>query len=132
MATTRCMLAVAMIAAGLTYGQTAMAQATAPAQQAPTQRQAPSVSVNDKEIQAFAVASNEIQQLRQKWMPKVQEAASQGPDAQQKAEDQALGEMKGAVEKSGLSVEKYNQIAQAAQADPDIRQKIQKHSKPSK
>lgn len=40
--------------------------------------------------------------------------------------------MKGAVEKSGLSLGKYNQIAQAAQADPDIRQKIQKHSKPSK
>jgi hypothetical protein len=122
------MLAIAMVAAGLIGGQAAVAQAP---QRGPTE-QAPSVAVNDKEIQAFAVASNEIQQLRQKWMPKVQEASQQGPDAQQKAEDQALGEMKGAVEKNGLTVEKYNQIAQAAQADPEIRQKIQKHSKPGK
>ena len=38
--------------------------------------------------------------------------------------------MSGAVQKNGLSVERYNQIYQMAQNDPDVQRRLQKHSKP--
>lgn len=100
---------------------TAQAQQRQPAPQ--TQTQQPPVS--DKEIQNFADAATEIRQLNQKWTPRVQAAAQQGPDAEQKARQQAVGEMTQALQKNGLSVERYNKIVDMAQADPDVQHKIQ-------
>jgi hypothetical protein len=119
----RSTLSMSAIAVALIAGTAATAQVKQRAPDAQTQQSMGNISDND--IQAFAVAANEIRQLRQKWAPQVQAAEQSGPNARQQVETQAFAEMTGAVEKSGLSVDKYNQITEQAQRDPDLRQKIQ-------
>jgi len=129
MAMHRILLPAALTAA-LAYGAAASVHAQqTPPPRAPTTPSQPSQAVTDKDIQAFAAASSEVRQLKQKWAPQYQAAAQQGPEAQQKIENQAMAEMSGAVQKSGLSVERYNQIYDMAQNDPDVQRRVQQHSK---
>ena len=102
--------------------QAPMAAQTAPTAQPP--------AVNDGEIQSFASAASEVQQLSQKWMPKLQAAAPQGAEAQSRIRAQANAEMVAAVQRNGLSVEQYNQIAQLAQNDPNVASKIKARMRP--
>jgi hypothetical protein len=101
----------------------AWAQPTQPSapggQPAPLARQ-----VTDKEIDDFAAAATEIREINKQWAPKLDEAAKQGPEAQEKVRDQALGEMAKAVERKGMSVDRYQEIFTVARADPEIRRKI--------
>ena len=87
-------------------------------------------AVSDKEIQAFAAAASDIRRLNQKWIPKVQEAAQQSPDAEQQTRQQAMSEMTQAVQNKGLSIDRYNSILQMAQADPEIQRKVQERMQP--
>jgi hypothetical protein len=134
MSVVRNTLSMSAIAAVLLIGATALAQGTQQRQQrapqAAPQTQQQTGDISEKDIQAFAVAANEIRQLRQKWAPQMQAAQQQSPEAKQQVETQAFAEMTGAVEKSGLSVDKYNKISEQAQSDPDLRQKIQSKLKP--
>jgi hypothetical protein len=114
---------IAAVTAALAAGAFSTAQAQQ--QQPSPQLQAQQPAVSDKEIQNFADAATEIRQLNQKWTPKVQAAAQQGPEAEQKARQQAVGEMTQALQKNGLSVERYNKIVELAQADPEVQHKIQ-------
>jgi len=96
------------------------------AQQSPPQGQTQPqpTAVSDKEIETFAAAATEVRQLNKQWSPKVQEAAKQGADAAEKTRQQALGEMAQAVERKGMSVDRYQQIFEIAQADRDVQRKI--------
>lgn len=98
----------------------------APSQPPMNSRPAPS-AVDDDELQRFAAATGEVLQIRRKWAPQVESATRQGPDAQLQAQDDAHSEMVGAVEDRGLSVTRYNQIAEAVQSDPALRQKVEEH-----
>src|SRR5262249_4161425 len=80
----------------------------------PTPTAPQQAAVSDGEIQSFASAASEVQQLSQKWIPKLQAAAPQGEQAQSQVRAQANAEMVEAVKRNGLSVEKYNQIAMLA------------------
>jgi hypothetical protein len=116
------------MAAALTVGAVSTTQAQQQQRSPQLQTQQPAVS--DKEIQAFAAAATEVQQLNRKWLPKMQAAAQQGPDAEGKARQQALAEMTDAVQKKGLSVDQYNSILQLAQADPEVQRKVQQRMQP--
>lgn len=82
-------------------------------------------TVNDNEIRAFTAAATEVQQVKQRWIPKLQAAARQGPDAQQTTQQQAMQEMTQVVQKNGLSVDKYNQIADLAESDPEVQRRVE-------
>ena len=120
---------IAAMTAALALGAVSMAQAQQQQRSPQVQTQQPAVS--DKEIQAFAAAATEVQQLNRKWVPRVQAAAEQGPDAENKARQQARAELTEAVQKKGLSVDRYNSILQLAQADPELQRKIQQRLPPS-
>ena len=136
MASSQRILAIAVLAAAL--GASAMplstqaqpAQATKPPAAAPTDEgQQP--QVKDEDINHFAAAATEIRQLNEKWLPRVKAAGQQGAAAQQQVKQQALSEMTQAVEKNGLTVAKYNEIYELAQANPDVRKQVQDKMQPN-
>ncbi len=90
----------------------------------PPQSQPQQTNVSDKEIDTFAAAATEVRQLNKQWSPKVQEAAKQSPEAAEKTRQQALTEMAQAVERKGMSVDRYQQIFEIAQADREVQRKI--------
>jgi len=69
-----------------------------------TEQQTEAATPTDEQLKSFAAATIDIVQI--------QKAAQQ--------------QMQAAVEEAGLTIEEYNSIAQAAKADPDIDQALQK------
>jgi DNA-directed RNA polymerase sigma subunit (sigma70/sigma32) len=96
---------VAMPAAALAQSDEPAAQPETQTQQEtqPAQPQVEAIEPTDEQLESFATATIDIVQI--------QEAAQQ--------------QMQAAVENAGLTIEEYNQIAQAAQTDPDIDQALQ-------
>ena len=115
-------LAVALGASGAAVAQQSGAQGGG-AQGGMQQQQAPDIDVSDEQVESFAEAQARVAEIGEKWTPRMQEAESS--EEVQKAREQAQQEMVIAVENSGLSVQEYNQIARAAQADEELRAKIQ-------
>ena len=77
----------------------------------------------DAKLQSFASAVLAVNAVVERWRPQIQAASSEA-DKQQMAK-QANQEMRAAVEGTdGMSVEEYQAIAQAAQADPQLMARI--------
>lgn len=77
----------------------------------------------DAKLQSFASAVLAVNAIVEQWRPQIQAAASES-DKQQMAE-QANQEMRAAVEGTdGMTVEEYQEIAQAAQADPQLMARL--------
>jgi hypothetical protein len=121
---------IAAMTAALAVGPVLTVQAQQQQRSPQLQTQQPAAS--DKEIQAFAAAASEVRQLNQKWVPKVQAAAQEGPDAEQKTRQQAMAEITQAVQKKGLSVDQYNNMVELAQTDPEVQRKVQEHMQPKR
>ncbi len=113
--------AVAM-AAPLATGGAALAQTEAPP--APMQQQAPAAQdFSDETLRSFAVAFLEVDQINRTYTPQLEQAES--PEQQQEIQQRASAEMVEAVEGSeGISVQEYTSIMQAAQANPELAQKL--------
>ena len=73
---------------------------------------------SDAELKSFAGAVVEVHRINDAYIPKLQAAGT--PDEEQKLEAAALHEMVQAVEKEGISVEKYEEILTKAQTSRDI------------
>ncbi|MBY8966295.1 DUF4168 domain-containing protein [Algiphilus sp.] len=112
-------LAVAMGASGGAIAQQSGAQAG----QEGAAPQAEALEVTDEQIANFAEAQAEVAEIGKTYTPKMQEAESK--QAMQETRRKAQEEMVAAVKSSGLSVQKYNQIARAAQNDEALRSRIQ-------
>lgn len=84
-------------------------------------------AISDSDLKAFAVAAKDVQKINQDYMPVYQQAQND----QQRAtiEQEAMAKMAQSVKDKGMSVEKYNQIVAAAQADPDVARKVDSYSK---
>lgn len=99
------------------------AQQAAPAQPAAPQAapQAPA-NISDDKVQSFALAMTQVSSLNQKYTAQLEAA----PDESARTEIQrkAAVEMTQAVEGAGISPQEYNQIAQAAQQDAELRARI--------
>lgn len=89
------------------HAQTAEQPAAPPAPAAPA---APASSFSDSEVEQFASAAVNIQQIQQ-------EPAGTTEDKQTK--------MAGAVQQSGLTPQKFNEIAMASRSDSNLMQRIQ-------
>lgn len=88
-----------------------------------TEQEAPSADVSDEEIESFAAAMSDVQQLGQEWTQRMEETEDQ--EELSEMQQQAQEEMIGAIEDHGMTVEEYNEIATAAQQDPELAQEIQ-------
>ncbi|MGO2013053.1 MAG: DUF4168 domain-containing protein [Pseudoalteromonas sp.] len=96
---------------------------------APQQMQQQSVEMSDAKLLKFSMAMDSISQINSKY-----EAKFQGVEDTEKAQEiqqQAQSEMLEAVKKSGLSVEEYSVIAQQAQQDEQLRDRILSMSRDS-
>ncbi|WP_313809455.1 DUF4168 domain-containing protein [Sphingobium sp.] len=100
---------LALAAAAPAFAQDAAAPA-APAQAAPAAPAAGASTFTDAEIKQFAAAAVEVTKIQQ-------DASIADADKQPK--------MLAALQASGIPPEKFNQIGQAAAADPALQQKIQ-------
>jgi len=87
----------------------------------PTQAEtAPAYS--DAELKSFAGAVVEVHRINDAYIPKLLAAST--PDEEQQLEAAALHEMVQAVEKEGISVEKYEEILTKAQTNRDIAYRL--------
>jgi len=91
-----------------------------PQQQPPPQQFEPS----DNQVEAFASAALQVQQIRSKWQTRMQEADN--AEKAQELQVQAATEMVSAVQERGLTVETYKAIATAARDNPDLAGRIVK------
>ena len=117
---------LALSAAGGAWAQSGAPEQTTPdAEQPAQQAQMPQSSdFSDEEVAQFAQANQEVQDIQSEYTGKLQDAGGdqeKAADIQQEAQEKMVQ----AVEDSGLGVEKYNQILQVAQADPDLVKRIQ-------
>jgi hypothetical protein len=88
------------------------------------QGQAPApADFSDQKLKSFAEAVAGIQVVARDYAPRLRDAddPQQVAELEQKAQDEMLD----TVKKEGLTVEEYNQIAVAAQTDPQLAETIQ-------
>lgn len=93
---------------------------------APMQQQAPEVDLSDEDIDTFVEAFVGVQEVREDFSQRLQEAEdeTQAQQMQQEAQD----EMVAAVEDAGMTVEEYNEVAMALQNDPELMQEVQQQA----
>ena len=84
---------------------------------------APGMEVGDEQLRAFAAAALEVQEIGRQWQEAAQSATSEAEVDQLR--DDAQAQMVEAVESEGLSVDDYNAIVAAAEADPELAARIQ-------
>jgi hypothetical protein len=108
-------------------GTPTQSQSGSSGQMAPSGSQMRADQVSERDIQQFASASAQVKQIKQKYHPQV--TAAKDDQGKEKIERQAWAEMESAVQKSGLTVDKYNQIAQLAQSNPDVQRKVEAHTR---
>ena len=113
-------------AAALALGAFGMSDAVAQqeGQQAPEQPGAEEIpDFSDEELAAFVDAAEDVQGVQESYLPEIEGAA----DDQEAAElqQQMNDEMVQVVEQAdGIDVDTYNQVAQAAQMDPELNDRI--------
>jgi len=112
----------AVVALGLTYAPVVSAQTAAPASDALTADSTTSTVVDDTKLDQFAEAYVAIQAIQKDAVAK--QSTSSDPAAAQQQQSEVQGKMAEAVQKSGLQVSEFNQIAQAMVTDADLRAKV--------
>ena len=100
-------------------GVAAIPMAWAQSESAPTEQ---ATSYSDAELKSFAAAAVEVHRINSGYLPKMADAA---PDQQRALEQQALRETTAAVEKQGLTSDKYDEILTAAQTRPEVATKVE-------
>jgi len=81
-------------------------------------------AVDNNEVEAFAAALAEVHHVRKKWVSTIRTALIEGRDVRAHARE-AVAEMAEALERNGLSIEKYNQIAELAINDPELQRRVE-------
>jgi hypothetical protein len=110
------------------WASAAAAQTTAPGTPRPApQAQQPAPNYSEDELKTFAVAALEVLRINDLYLPKLKMAAT--PEEQQQVEKTATDEMVKAVQKQGLTVDKYKEIMTHAEANPEIADRVMKHMK---
>lgn len=107
---------LAIVAVGLTT-------AAATAQQPTPQQEADVEDVPEQELETFAEAYAEIAGVRQDMQAELQAAEDREQATQ--IQQQADQEMQGILQEHDLSVERYQEITQVLNADPEQRQEFE-------
>jgi Domain of unknown function (DUF4168) len=98
--------------------------------QAPSQ--GPSVSardLSDQKLNAVATALERVASLRNDYRQRIAEA--EAPAEKERIVAEANKELTKAVTDQGLSVDEYTSILNAARDNPDVRDKLFQHIRPS-
>lgn len=115
---------IAILAAGLlgaaTFSASAQAQ-TAPAAEAPAAAAPAAGGFTDAELKSFGAAMTEVQKINGEYSPKL--AGADGP-TKATVQKEMISKMGAAVQATGLSPEKYNQMSAAVQKDSALRQRL--------
>lgn len=117
-------LLAALIAAGL-MSTHALAQDTQPQQapqQAPAEMQQSVPDISESDIESFADAYVHVQQLNQEYTAKLQ--AAEDENAATELQQEGQEKMRDAITDSGLTLEEYRQIANAANQSPEVQQRL--------
>ena len=78
----------------------------------------------EEKLHSFVTAAISVNDLVQEWGPRIGAAESEQEAADLR--EQANAELRAAIEATpGITVEEYQEIGQAAQADPELSTKIQ-------
>jgi len=120
---------VAFGAAAVSAGQapSSSPEITSPSAESPDDPSSlsePAPPSSDAELKSFAGAVVEVHRINDAYIPKLQAAST--PDEEQQLETAALHEMVQAVEKEGISVEKYEEILTKAQTNLDIAHRLKR------
>jgi hypothetical protein len=83
---------------------------------------APDAAYSDTELRSFGEAAVEIQRLRVIYALKLQATDDENERAQ--VMDAAMTAMTGVVEQHGMSAARFHEILRAAQAQPDLADRI--------
>jgi hypothetical protein len=95
------------------------------AQQSPSSKtDNPQTSVSDSDLRAFVKAYVENQKIRQKYEPTLLNTPD--PEKSKPIQDQANAELKKALAKQNLTIEKYNRIYTMLNNDEQLRSKALK------
>lgn len=80
-----------------------------------------SPQISDKELAAFARAYTEVQQIRAQYEPSL--ARTKDPKETERIQREANAKLKKTLDKQRLSVDRYNKIYAAINANEDLRRK---------
>jgi GTP1/Obg family GTP-binding protein len=94
------------------------------AQQQAPQQAASDIEVSDAQLESFVDVQGSLSEIQQDYSGRMENV--EDPKKANELRQQANAEMIEAVEESGLTVESFNQIAQAAQNDPELQQRLQR------
>lgn len=108
---------VAALAVALSLGATGLPAAA--------QQQSAPAEYTDEDLEAFAAASQRVQELNQKWIPQISQAETAEENAALR--ERAMQEMTAAVRDEGLTIDEYNRIFDAAERNPEVMQQIEDH-----
>lgn len=115
---------IAILAAGLlsaaTFSASAQAQ-TAPAAEAPAAAAPAAGGFTDADLKSFGAAMTEVQKINGEYSPKL--AGADGP-TKATVQKEMISKMGAAVQASGLTPDKYNQMSAAVQKDSALRQRL--------
>jgi hypothetical protein len=115
---------IAILAAGLlsaaTFSASAQAQ-TAPSAEAPAAAAPAAGGFTDADLKSFGAAMTEVQKINGEYSPKL--AGADGP-TKATVQKEMISKMGAAVQASGLTPEKYNQMSAAVQKDSALRQRL--------
>lgn len=78
---------------------------------------------SDAKLESFVVAAMAVDEKIREWNPRIQ-AAQDEQEATQLREQASSEVIETINETEGMSVDEYQQIGQAAQADPDLASRI--------
>ncbi len=113
-------VAVLTLGLGMAWASPAWSQSPGPSpQEAPKPK-----AFSPTDLQSFARAAVKVKKLNEIYQPKLQ--AAETPEEQQTVRRDATAKMTEAVEKEGLSVDKYNEIYLAARSDPEVADEVSK------
>lgn len=109
------------LAAGL-FGALACASiAQAQTAPAPTPSAPATSGFTDEDLKSFGGAMTEVQKINAEYTPKM--AGADGP-TKTTLQKEMIGKMGAAVQASGLTPQKYNEISTAVQKDNALRQRL--------
>lgn len=80
--------------------------------------------LSQQKLEKYSQAQEKIMDISQDYRQRLNGA--QGEDEAMKLKTAARQEMAGAVTATGLTVQEYNKITQAAQEDPKVRERLRR------
>jgi hypothetical protein len=78
---------------------------------------------SDQQLESFVVAALAVDQVIREWNPRIQAAENEDQAAQLREQANAAL-LETITETDGMSIEQYQEIGRAAQADPELAARI--------